>query len=207
MLNATDERMFGYFGGAPKKLAVEINYPGYSSRVDLPIIRETLHATPGASPIQHPFVRKPEPFVKPGYRIDATDASIEVGKLDDYVNSVIDPVVKRAQDVRTQAIADLQRQFSLPEGITITADGNGLVIPGKGTFSFDQVLNSDNIAPEVRSLITPIRTSIKQIQDDYERALLAARANGRMVLDQPVAGFRLFKLGGMMPKYIKFFIK
>lgn len=156
------------------------------------------------------FVRPQQPFRKPGYYVDTADAISATSKLDDYVTSVNEPRVKVAQDAREQAIADLQDSVFLPGGAEIVnVDGNAKVLlPDGSIVSLEQYAARPEIAPVLKPMLQRLIDKVTQIQLQYNRSMLDTRVNDvEMQLMQPVAGFRLFKLGGMMPKYLKFFTK
>ena len=156
------------------------------------------------------FVRPQQPFRKPGYYVDTADAISATSKLDDYVTSVNEPRVKVAQDAREQAIADLQDLVFLPGGAEIVnVGGNAKVsLPDGSIVSLEQYAARPEIAPVLRPMLQRLIDRVSQIQQQYNRALLDTRLHDvEMQLIQPIAGFRLFKLGGMMPKYLKFFTK
>ena len=210
LLNATDQRVFDYFGGAPKKLELNVRYPGYESSIDLPIIKEELRIAPLGYSATSSFVRPQQPFRKPGYYVDTADAVSATSKLDDYVASVNEPRIKVAQNARAHAIADLQNSITLPGGAKIV-DINGNVkvsLPDGSIVPLEQYATRPEITPELKPILQNIIDKVTQIQLQYNQSMLGTRVNGvEMKLIQPVAGFRLFKLGGMMPKYLKFFTK
>lgn len=156
------------------------------------------------------FVRPQQPFRKPGYYVDTADAISATSKLDDYVTSVNEPRVKVAQNARAQAIADLQDSIVLPGGAEIV-DVNGNVkisLPDGSVVSPEQYAARPEIAPALKPMLQNLIDKITQIQLQYNRSMLDTRLHDvEMQLIQPIAGFRLFKLGGMMPKYLKFFTK
>ena len=130
--------------------------------------------------------------------------------MDDYVASVNEPRIKVAQNARAHAIADLQNSITLPGGAKIV-DINGNVkvsLPDGSIVPLEQYATRPEITPELKPILQNIIDKVTQIQLQYNQSMLGTRVNGvEMKLIQPVAGFRLFKLGGMMPKYLKFFTK
>ena len=222
MLNATDPVVFKSFGGAPKSLGLQLEFPEASSvgpasrfgwiNFELPIAnKNALSVAPmGTNVSTQPLVFKPAqlPSIKPDYRIDTSKADAAIQAFDDYVARMRQP---QLDAVNSQWMSDLnalqQQPFTATPGAQIIETNKGLRIklPGENGAILSPDLYRKQFVPNLSTSDVEIFDKIQQMELEKLSGLRRITVPGVfMNLTQPVAGFKLFQSGGKLPLILRF---
>lgn len=169
------------------------------------------------------------------FYVDTSEADRAVANLDRYVDSARADELARVDEIRKDWVSDLQgielpygaKLIDTKRGVRIQIpsevspvivtperylEGFGsYIVPSKNNiFSKLQAKYRQRIADKTLQQIRPDLETIidrsKTLENEHRAALSRIKVPGvGMSLNQPIAGFRRFKLGGSLPKYLKFF--
>lgn len=172
MLDATDQRVFDSFGGAPTHLDLTIRTPEMGRKpktITMPIRRVHWSIAPESSQPMHPFVRPSTKIKKEGqFYIDTSEADRAVANLDRYVDSARADELARVDEIRKDWISDLQ-DIELPYGAKVIDTKRGVRIQIPSEVS-PVIVTPEKYLENFGSYIVPSKNNIfSKLQAKYRQ--------------------------------------
>lgn len=192
MLDATDQRVFDSFGGAPTHLDLTIRTPemGYvPKKITMPIRKHHWSIAPENSQLSHPFVRPNTKFKKEGqFYVDTSEADRAVAALDRYVDSARADELANVEAIRNDWVSDLQG-IELPYGAKVIDTKRGIRIQIPSDVS-PVTVTPERYLKDFKSHIVPRKNNIfSKLQAKYrqriaDKTLQQIRPDLETIIDQ-----------------------